>query len=192
MLKRWVDWGGQSKLEESIKKNGMRLACNSTFSLISGCCCCLVAKSCLIFCHPMDYSTPGFPVLHYFPEFAQTHVHWVGDAIQSVVNFLWKSWEKNLCEVLASFFFFFLSPRLSLNLCFESKAEFHWNILWWKYFISLLSNMVTLNIWLLNTWSMARVLRNWMMTLILVNSNLSFYKYIWLPYWTAQKRLVDF
>ena len=46
--------------------------------------------------------------------------------------------------------------------------------------------------WLLNTWSMARVLRNWMMTLILVNSNLSFYKYIWLPYWTAQKRLVDF
>ena len=31
----------------------------------------------------MDYSTPGFPVLHYFLEFAQTHVHWVGDAIQS-------------------------------------------------------------------------------------------------------------
>ena len=26
---------------------------------------------------PMDYSTPGFPVLHYLPEFAQTHVHWV-------------------------------------------------------------------------------------------------------------------
>ena len=30
---------------------------------------------------PMDGSTPGFPVLHYLPEFAQTHVHWVGDAI---------------------------------------------------------------------------------------------------------------
>ena len=30
----------------------------------------------------MDCSTPGFPVLHYLPEFAQTHVHWVGDAIQ--------------------------------------------------------------------------------------------------------------
>ena len=27
-------------------------------------------------------SMPGFPVLHYLPEFAQTHVHWVGDAIQ--------------------------------------------------------------------------------------------------------------
>ena len=30
----------------------------------------------------MDYNTPGFPVLHYLPEFAQTHVHWVSDAIQ--------------------------------------------------------------------------------------------------------------
>ena len=30
----------------------------------------------------MDCSTPGFPVLHYLPEFAQTHVHWVGDAIK--------------------------------------------------------------------------------------------------------------
>ena len=31
---------------------------------------------------PMDYSTPGFSVLHYLPKFSQTHVHWVGDAIQ--------------------------------------------------------------------------------------------------------------
>ena len=30
----------------------------------------------------MDCSMPGIPVLHYLPEFAQTHVHWVGDAIQ--------------------------------------------------------------------------------------------------------------
>ena len=30
----------------------------------------------------MDCSTPGFPVLHHLPEFAQTHVQWVGDAIQ--------------------------------------------------------------------------------------------------------------
>ena len=33
-------------------------------------------------CDPTDCSTPGFPVLHYRPEFAQTHVHWVDDAIQ--------------------------------------------------------------------------------------------------------------
>ena len=30
----------------------------------------------------MNCSTPGFPVLHYLPEFAQTHLHGVGDAIQ--------------------------------------------------------------------------------------------------------------
>ena len=36
----------------------------------------------------MDCSTPGLPVLHHLPEFAQTHGHWVGDAIQpSVVLF---------------------------------------------------------------------------------------------------------
>ena len=32
--------------------------------------------------HPMDWSTPGFPVHHKLPEFTQTHVHWAGDAIQ--------------------------------------------------------------------------------------------------------------
>ena len=33
-------------------------------------------------CDPMDCSIPGFPVLHYLLEFAQTQVHWVSDAIQ--------------------------------------------------------------------------------------------------------------
>ena len=33
-------------------------------------------------CDPMDWSTPGFPVLHHLLELAQTQVHWVGDAIQ--------------------------------------------------------------------------------------------------------------
>ena len=31
---------------------------------------------------PLDCSTPGFPVLHYFLEFAQIHVHWISEAIQ--------------------------------------------------------------------------------------------------------------
>ena len=43
---------------------------------------CSVAKWCLTHCDPMDCSTPGFPVLHYLPEFAQTHVHRVGDVTQ--------------------------------------------------------------------------------------------------------------
>ena len=45
-------------------------------------CCCSVAQLYLTLCDPMDGSTPAFPVLHYLPELAQTHVHWVGDAIQ--------------------------------------------------------------------------------------------------------------
>ena len=44
--------------------------------------CCSVTNLCPALCDPMGCSTPGFPVLHYFPEFAQTHVHWVSDAIQ--------------------------------------------------------------------------------------------------------------
>ena len=38
--------------------------------------------NCLTLCNPMDWSTPGFPVHHQHPKLAQTHVHWVGDAIQ--------------------------------------------------------------------------------------------------------------
>ena len=33
-------------------------------------------------CNPMDYSMPGFPVLHHLPELAQIHIHWLGDTIQ--------------------------------------------------------------------------------------------------------------
>ena len=47
-----------------------------------GCCCCSVSQSCLILCNPMDCSTPGFPVLHYLPEFAQAHVDWVNHGLQ--------------------------------------------------------------------------------------------------------------
>ena len=45
-------------------------------------CRCSGAQSCPTLCDPMDCNTPGFPVLHHLPEFAQTHLHRVGDAIQ--------------------------------------------------------------------------------------------------------------
>ena len=41
-----------------------------------------VTQSCLTLCDPMDCSTPGLPVHYQLQEFTQTHVHWVGDAIQ--------------------------------------------------------------------------------------------------------------
>ena len=59
------------------------------FRIFSGCadhlqwrshvasCCCSATPSCPHLCCPMDCSMPGFPVLHYSLEFAQTHVYWV-------------------------------------------------------------------------------------------------------------------
>ena len=47
--------------------------------------CSSVAQLCLILCNPMNCSTLGFLVLHHLPEFSQTHVHWVSDAIQPLI-----------------------------------------------------------------------------------------------------------
>ena len=41
-----------------------------------------VTQSCLTLCHPMNRSITGLPIHHQLPEFTQTHVHQVGDAIQ--------------------------------------------------------------------------------------------------------------
>ena len=41
-----------------------------------------VAQSCPTLCDPMNRSTPRLPVHHRLPEFTQTRVHWVSDAIQ--------------------------------------------------------------------------------------------------------------
>ena len=51
-----------------------------TFSIS---CCCSVSHPCLTLCNRKDFSTSGFPVLYCLLEFAQTHVHWVSDAIHS-------------------------------------------------------------------------------------------------------------
>ena len=61
----------------------------SIFNLFTALCipnnfyyCCSVAQSCPTLWNPMDCCMPVFPVLHHLPELAQTHVHWVSDAIQ--------------------------------------------------------------------------------------------------------------
>ena len=46
------------------------------------CAVCLVTQSCPTLGDPMDCSMPGLPVHHQLLEFTQTHIHWVGDAIQ--------------------------------------------------------------------------------------------------------------
>ena len=44
-----------------------------------------VSQSCPTLCDPMDCSMAGFPILHYLPEFAQIHVHWVDEAINHLI-----------------------------------------------------------------------------------------------------------
>ena len=50
--------------------------------MYSAFCCCSVAQSCPTLCDPMNCITPGFPVHLQLPELAQTHHHWISDAIQ--------------------------------------------------------------------------------------------------------------
>ena len=55
---------------------------SSVWPTFSSCCCCSVTKPCPTLHDPMDCSRPGFSALYHLTEVAQTHVHWVGDAIQ--------------------------------------------------------------------------------------------------------------
>ena len=62
------------KMEKNSKRTEMATYLKVQFSS--------VAQSCPTLCDPMNYSTPGLPVHHQLPEFTQTHLHRVSDAIQ--------------------------------------------------------------------------------------------------------------
>ena len=70
-----------TNLDSTLKSRDISLPTSlwSSYSC-SGCFCFSFASR--ILCDPMNCSTPGFPVLHSLLEFAQTHIHWVSDAIQ--------------------------------------------------------------------------------------------------------------
>ena len=91
--------------------------------------CCLVFQSCPPLCDPMDCSTPGFHVLHYLLELAQTHVHWVSDAIQSAHPLL------SLLLLLSIF------PRIRV---FSSESALH--IRWPMYWTSASASVCSMTI----------------------------------------------
>ena len=75
----WKHWESQENWEflwSQEKQMYLGVVCMLAHQLSS------VAQSCLTLCDPMSCSIPGFPVHHQLLEFTQTHVHWVGDAIQ--------------------------------------------------------------------------------------------------------------
>ena len=72
-----LHWGIYSHLIHKAKSPTLSIVVNSHSVLAV-----VHSLSCWTFWHSMDWSTPGFPVLHCLLEIAQTHVHWVNDAIQ--------------------------------------------------------------------------------------------------------------
>ena len=74
------------KVKEKSEKVGLKLNIQKTKIMVSDPIrsdqISSVAQSCPTLCDPMNRSTPGLPVHHQLPEFTQTHVHRVSDAIQ--------------------------------------------------------------------------------------------------------------
>ena len=67
---------------QSERGSGIHHGSSEEGLLRSSSSCCSVTQSCPTLSNSMDYSPPGFPVLHHLLKLAQTHVHWVSGAIQ--------------------------------------------------------------------------------------------------------------
>ena len=97
-------------------------------------CCCSVAKYCPTLCDPMNCSTPGFPVLHYLPEFAQYplslhNIHWVCTISIEFAHIHWVS-------VAIQPFHPLLPPSLpALNLS-QHQGLFQWVLKYWSFSFS--------------------------------------------------------
>ena len=98
-----------------------------------------VAQSCLTFRDPMDCSTPGLPVHHQLLESTQTHVHWVGDAIQPSHPLSSPSPPAlNLSQHQGLFKWVRSSQQVAKVLEFQLQRQ-DWFPLGWTSWISLLS-----------------------------------------------------
>ena len=108
--------------------------------------CCLVAQLCLTLIYPMVCSMPGFPVLHYLLEFAQTHVHWVMDIIW------WQVMPSNsliLCRPL------FLLPSITPSIrvfSSESALCIRWSK-YWSFSFSILVFPMNIQGWFPLGWT---------------------------------------
>ena len=77
----WLEGTSVSSLQShsSSQKHSSLLVWNWKSSMNF---CCSVTQLYPTHCDPIDCNTPGFPIHHHLPELAQTHFHWVDDAIQ--------------------------------------------------------------------------------------------------------------
>jgi len=93
---------------------------------VHSCGCCLASQSCSTLLRPHGLQYTGFPVLHYLPEFAQTHVHWVNDDNHLI-----------LCHPLLLLLSVFPSISVFSN---ELALHIRWPKYWSFSFIVSLSN----------------------------------------------------
>ena len=90
VTKNWTqlsEWTAKTINHINNCSNVNNLKCNSKYHQFSS-----VTQSCPTLCDPMNRSTPGRPVHHQLPEFTQTHVHQVSDAIQPSHPSFCKAW----------------------------------------------------------------------------------------------------
>ena len=85
--------------------------------------CCSVADSCPMLCDPVDFSMTGFPVLHYLLEFVQTHIRWVGNAIQPSHPLLPPSPALSLSQHQGFFTSFFTNRELTSFSFFSQQLQ---------------------------------------------------------------------
>ena len=83
LIHNWLFWADEIKMDrwmvEVLSAPLWNQSCGIRWDLSS------VGQSCPTLCDPMNHSMPGLPVHHQLPESTQTHVHWVGDAINHLI-----------------------------------------------------------------------------------------------------------
>ena len=85
---------------------------------------CSVAQSCLTLCDPMDCSMPGFPVLHYLLEFAQTHIR-EGNLLNAGYQFKGSSQPKTHRDTQSNVWVLCGPIKLTQNESFQSPFRSH-------------------------------------------------------------------
>ena len=145
------------------------------------CCSCLAAKSCPTLWNHMDCSTPGCPVLHCLPEFAQTHVRWIGCAIYHILCLPLLL----LPSILSRLRVFFNESALrikwpkywSFSFSISPSNEYPGLVSFRMDWLNLLAVQGTLKSFLQHHNSKASILRHWVFFMVQLTSTHDSWKY---------------